>query len=525
MSDKRPDQLNTSPPLAGHNDGALQAASLKQEDKTPPPSTKKDKRSFKPENLVKQYSQRSHNDRGIQLPMRLPQRNRRPPRNSPGRERNVVYDVDETAFSRLSVRDEKNRAQEYSRNNGAFPTSENSLSTSAHQQLIPRSNASCNLASFNPTQQAEKDTKTSTNLSKYETHFYPSGKHTLQIDTRYSKIKTMGSGSFGVVISATDRENPDRNVAIKMVPNIFSDSTTPIRTLREIKLLKHFGRHDNIISLIDLMPPNVDHFDDFCDVYMVTDLMKSDLGKHIRSDREINNFHARWLIYQVLCGLKYIHSCKVVHRDLKPGNLLVDARMNLKICDFGMARGMPFNSSCQEEAVTMTTYVVTRWYRAPEIILGCDYSYPIDVWSVGCIFAELMRRHPLFPEENQIQQLILINRMLGKLPECDLDFIQSDLAKRFMRSLPNTCTPPFSDFFYHAHPQILEVIHCMLQVHPRKRISVNEALEHEFFACLHNPDNEPVSSHAFDSSYESGGLSPWKVKELIWKEVTNFRPS
>ena len=110
----------------------------------------------------------------------------------------------------------------------------------------------------------------------------------------------------------------------------------------------------------------------------------------------------------MLRGLKYIHSCKVLHRDLKPSNLLVNSNCDLKICDFGLARGIDGASSAKTATGTMllTEYVVTRWYRAPEIMLAChEYSYPIDVWSVGCIFAELILRKPLFPGDDYIDQV------------------------------------------------------------------------------------------------------------------------
>ena len=105
--------------------------------------------------------------------------------------------------------------------------------------------------------------------------------------------------------------------------------------------------------------------------------------------------------------MKYIHSCKVLHRDLKPSNLLVNSNCDLKICDFGLARGVDFSEEeGRAETMLLTEYVVTRWYRAPEIMLAChEYSYPIDVWSVGCIFAELILRKPLFPGDDYIDQV------------------------------------------------------------------------------------------------------------------------
>jgi len=245
----------------------------------------------------------------------------------------------------------------------------------------------------------------------YHSHSFPAGKHTFTVDKRYGLIRTIGSGAYGVVISASDA-NTDTNVAVKMVPKAFSDEIDAKRILREIKLLKHF-RHENIVSLLDMMPPNVKHLEDFTDVYLVTDLMETDLHRIIYSKQKLSIDHAQYFIYQVLRGLKYIHSCRVLHRDLKPSNLLVNSNCDLKICDFGLARGIhrdpkdPYTmGAVGGGTMLLTEYVVTRWYRAPEIMLAChEYSYPIDVWSVGCIFAELILRKPYFPGDDYIDQV------------------------------------------------------------------------------------------------------------------------
>jgi mitogen-activated protein kinase 1/3 len=260
----------------------------------------------------------------------------------------------------------------------------------------------------------------------YQSHSFPAGKHTFTVDKRYAMIRVIGSGAYGVVISAKDTNatskdvggnSANSSVAIKMVPKAFSDEIDAKRILREIKLLNHF-QHDNIVNLIDMMPPNVKYLDDFTDVYMVTELMETDLHRIIYSKQKLSIEHVQYFIYQVLRGLKYIHSCRVLHRDLKPSNLLVNSNCDLKICDFGLARGILSSSSDsalidgQHPTLLLTEYVVTRWYRAPEIMLAChEYSYPIDVWSVGCIFAELVLRKPYFPGDDYIDQVRLRLRL------------------------------------------------------------------------------------------------------------------
>jgi mitogen-activated protein kinase 1/3 len=235
----------------------------------------------------------------------------------------------------------------------------------------------------------------------YATHSFKAGKETFTIDTRYSYIRTVGSGAYGVVISASDSKK-DRNVAIKMVARAFNDEVDAKRILREIKLLKHF-HHENVVSILDMMPPEVKYVDDYNDVYIVADLMETDLHRIIYSKQSLSIDHVQYFVYQILRGLKYIHSANVIHRDLKPSNLLVNSNCDLKICDFGLARGI---HSDRASTVLLTEYVVTRWYRAPEIMLAChEYSKPVDVWSVGCVFAELILRKPYFPGDDYLDQV------------------------------------------------------------------------------------------------------------------------
>jgi mitogen-activated protein kinase 7 len=150
--------------------------------------------------------------------------------------------------------------------------------------------------------------------------------------TDYNPIENIGSGAYGVVCCAQHKKTKDK-VAIKKIPNVFDIVITAKRTYREIKILKHF-KHDNVISIREILkPPGT--LDDFKDVYVVLDLMESDLHRIIHSHQELTEEHVRFFLYQILRGLKYIHSASVIHRDLKPSNLLVNENCELKIGDFG----------------------------------------------------------------------------------------------------------------------------------------------------------------------------------------------
>jgi tRNA A-37 threonylcarbamoyl transferase component Bud32 len=252
---------------------------------------------------------------------------------------------------------------------------------------------------------SSKDDEMEDVSEEYTTHSFPAGKNTFIVDTRYSLIRVAGSGAYGVVISSNDAKKK-KDVAIKMVPKAFNDEIDAKRILREIKLLKHF-KHENVVGIIDMMPPNVRHLEDYHDIYMVTDLMETDLHRIIYSKQKLSMDHVQYFAYQMLRGLKYIHSADVIHRDLKPSNLLVNSNCDLKICDFGLARGIhQAHGDANAGTMLLTEYVVTRWYRAPEIMLAChEYSKPVDIWSVGCIFAELIQRKPYFPGDDYIDQV------------------------------------------------------------------------------------------------------------------------
>jgi mitogen-activated protein kinase 1/3 len=180
-----------------------------------------------------------------------------------------------------------------------------------------------------------------------------------------------------------------------------------------------------------------------------------------------------------------------------------------------------------EQAGGLTEYVVTRWYRAPEIMLACqEYTSAIDMWSVGCIFAELLARSPLFPGEDYIAQLKLICDKIGRPVEKDLDFVTSERAKRFMASLPSKPSVSFAELFptHRDEKEALDLLKQMLEIHPKKRISIEKALEHPFLESLHNSDDEPLTTSTFSFEFENEDLSRERVQELIWEEIREYHP-
>ena len=338
-----------------------------------------------------------------------------------------------------------------------------------------------------------------------------------EVDDRYQLLESIGTGAYGVVCSATDSRTGAK-VAIKKIPKVFDVMTTAKRTFRELKILRHF-KHDNIISIRDIMrPPPSGQFED---VYVVLDLMESDLHHIIHSEQEITEEHVKYFLYQILRGLKYIHSAEVIHRDLKPSNLLVNQDCELKIGDFGMARGCA--SSRDEQSKFMTEYVATRWYRAPELMLGFgEYTSAIDVWSVGCIFAEMLSRKQLFPGNNYVHQLQLILGVLGTPESGVIDKVPAERVRTYLSRLPKKEPAKLVDMFPHTSPEAIDLIQRMLGFHPHDRCSVAEALEHKYLARYHDPDDEPECSEKLDFSFDSETVALPDLKEKIRAEVLSY---
>lgn len=337
------------------------------------------------------------------------------------------------------------------------------------------------------------------------------------VDKRYTPIKLIGRGAYGVVISGWDSVT-GKKIAIKKIPRAFDDLVDARRILREVKLLRHF-KHDNIIGLRDLSGPPADG-ESFEDIYMILDFMETDLHKIIYSKNELTDEHIQYFIYQILRGLKFIHSSNVIHRDLKPSNLLLNSNCDLRICDFGLARGVR-----EEEDYELTEYVVTRWYRAPEVMCSCqEYDHKIDVWSVGCIMAELHGRKPLFPGDDYIKQMNLIFGVLGTPSKPDMGFISNDKALEYIKGLEKKPKIPFSKLYPEANPLAIDLMDKMLAFDPRKRISVDEALKHPYLAGLHNPKKEYDCKTMFDFEFEKIEMTKQTLQDFMWEEIYNYRP-
>ncbi|KAF8068743.1 CMGC/MAPK protein kinase [Lyophyllum atratum] len=348
------------------------------------------------------------------------------------------------------------------------------------------------------------------------------------VGTQYQVLDVVGEGAYGIVCSAVHRPS-GRKVAIKKIAP-FDHSMFCLRTLRELKLLKFLseaGVSENIISILDIIkPPSIEAFKE---VYLIQELMETDMHRVIRT-QDLSDDHAQYFIYQTLRALKALHSADVIHRDLKPSNLLLNANCDLKVCDFGLARSVKTAEPSGTETGFMTEYVATRWYRAPEIMLTFkQYTKAIDVWSVGCILAEMLSSKPLFPGRDYHHQLTLILDVLGTPTLDEFYAITTRRSRDYIRALPFRKRRPFAQLFPNANPLAVDFLTKTLTFDPKKRITVEDALAHPYLEAYHDPDDEPVAPpldpEFFEFDLHKDDISREQLKELLYEEIMTFQPA
>ncbi|CAK6955727.1 cyclin-dependent kinase 2 [Scomber scombrus] len=292
------------------------------------------------------------------------------------------------------------------------------------------------------------------------------GRSLVQMDA-FQKVEKIGEGTYGVVYKAKNKVTGE-TVALKKIRLDTETEGVPSTAIREISLLKELS-HPNIVKLRDVI-----HTEN--KLYLVFEFLHQDLKKFMDSS-SVTGFPlplVKSYLYQLLQGLAFCHSHRVLHRDLKPQNLLINAQGEIKLADFGLARafGVPVR--------TYTHEVVTLWYRAPEILLGCKYySTAVDIWSLGCIFAEMITRRALFPGDSEIDQLFRIFRTLGTPDETVWPGVTS--MPDYKPSFPKWARQDLSKVVPLLDEDGRELLGEMLNYDPNKRLSAKNALAHRFF--------------------------------------------
>ncbi|KAL7985232.1 hypothetical protein Chor_003802 [Crotalus horridus] len=355
-----------------------------------------------------------------------------------------------------------------------------------------------------------------------------------ELPRRYTAIIPVGSGAYGSVCSAIDKKTGDK-VAIKKLCRPFQSEIFAKRAYRELTLLKHMqhenvsnyfsasniSRHESSILLkfMEVGHRVINKRERHCcqqgfQSYLVMPYMQTDLQKimgHQFSEEKI-----QYLIYQVLKGLKYIHSAGIIHRDLKPGNLAVNEDCELKILDFGLAR---------HTDTEMTGYVVTRWYRAPEVILNwMHYNQTVDIWSVGCIMAEMLTGKTLFKGKDYLDQLTQILKVTGNPGEEFVQKLEDKAAKHYIQTLPKIPKMDLSLLLPKASPLAVDLLDKMLQLDVEKRLTATQALAHSYFDPFRDVEEETEAQHSYDDSIGSTKLSINEWRRHIYSEILSFSP-
>ncbi|XP_060714440.1 cyclin-dependent kinase 4 [Tachysurus vachellii] len=289
---------------------------------------------------------------------------------------------------------------------------------------------------------------------------------------QYEPVAEIGGGAYGTVYKARDKES-GKFVALKSVRVQTNQDGLPLSTVREVALLKRLEQfdHPNIVKLMDVCASL--RTEQETKVTLVFEHVDQDLKTYLEKAPPpgLPLHHVRDLMHQLLCGLSFLHSHLVLHRDLKPENILVTSRGQVKLADFGLARIY----SC---TMALTPVVVTLWYRSPEVLLGSSYATPVDLWSTGCIFAEMFTRKPLFCGESEVDQLTKIFSVIGLPREEEWPNDVTLSRENFSPQNPQPITEQIPEFTKEGADLLMK----MLTFDPLRRISAQKALDHGFFS-------------------------------------------
>ncbi|KAL1923892.1 uncharacterized protein VTP21DRAFT_6927 [Calcarisporiella thermophila] len=284
----------------------------------------------------------------------------------------------------------------------------------------------------------------------------------------YEKMEKIGEGTYGVVYKAKNKTT-GAIVALKKIRLEAEDEGVPSTAIREISLLKEL-KHENVVKLLDIV-----HND--TKLYLVFEFLDMDLKNYMETAGAdgLTAKHIKSYMSQLVQGVAYCHAHRILHRDLKPGNLLINKTGKLTIADLGLARafGIPMR--------TYTHEVVTLWYRAPEILLGSrHYSTGVDMWSVACIFAEMVIRRPLFPGDSEIDELFRIFRALGTPNEKMWPGVSQ--LPDYKATFPSWQPQPLNKIIPTLDEEGLDLLAQMFVYDPARRISAKRAAKHPYFS-------------------------------------------
>jgi negative regulator of PHO system len=307
----------------------------------------------------------------------------------------------------------------------------------------------------------------------------------------FQQLEKLGEGTYATVFKGRNRQTGEL-VALKEI-HLDSEEGTPSTAIREISLMKEL-KHENIVALHDVI-----HTEN--KLMLVFEYMDGDLKKYMDTQGERGALKPpviKSFMYQLLKGIDFCHKNRVLHRDLKPQNLLINGKGQLKLGDFGLARafGIPVN--------TFSNEVVTLWYRAPDVLLGSrTYNTSIDIWSAGCIMAEMFSGRPLFPGTTNEDQIIRIFRIMGTPTERTWPGLSQ--FPEYKTTWQMYATQPLGSILPQIDHLGIDLLQRMLQVRPELRISAAEALVHPWFNDLIGPKQHQQHLQAQQMMHPHGG--------------------
>ena len=315
------------------------------------------------------------------------------------------------------------------------------------------------------------------------------------IKKRFIFQKKVGQGAYGVVFKVIDKKTKEQ-VALKKLFGAFQDEVDSQRTFREVMLLQELNGHENIIRLLNVIKAEND-----LDLYLVFDYMEADLFNVIRANI-LQDIHKKFIIYQILKALKFIHSADIIHRDLKPSNIFINSDCHIKLGDFGLARTLEHNPHMGS---IVTEYVATRWYRAPEMILAAQkYGKPIDMWSVGCILYEMLVGTPLLPGKSTKDMIKMMFSVTGFPDRKEYNDIKKELKiqidyDQLLQEKIKKKKNILQTLSKYTHDDVaIDLLLKLLVFNPGKRLTAEEALKHPYVAEFHNEEEEIICDHKIE---------------------------
>jgi len=350
------------------------------------------------------------------------------------------------------------------------------------------------------------------------------------VSRRFEVQQKLGKGAYGIVWKALEKKTKEQ-VALKKVFDAFQNSTDAQRTYREVVYLLQMD-HENIIKLNSVIKADNDK-----DLYLVFEYMETDLHATIRANI-LEEIHKQYIMYQAFKALAYMHSASLIHRDMKPANLLLNSECLMKVADFGLARSLNSMLSSEDRMDTMTDYVATRWYRAPEILVGStQYGAKADLWSLGCIFGEMINAKPVFGGTSTLNQLEVISELLGHPSPEQVASLKSTFATTMYENVSGSGSESGSEGgiaalpekerkarfvtkFPTASPYAIDLLMSSLMYDPEKRISPEEGMVHPYCVQFHDTESVATADKHVEST-PSAAVPSFQVTENYMTEVND----